>query len=85
HTTPQTKSKWHHADARVHYTVLTQHPNQQTHTTTTMTRIHQPGTQTGTMPQTPNNAPTYNNTHFHIHGHFLRMSQSTIHTLGTIS
>lgn len=25
-----------------------------------MTRINQPGTQTGTMPQTPNNAPTYN-------------------------
>lgn len=26
-TPPTTNGRWHHADARVHYTVLTQHPN----------------------------------------------------------
>lgn len=52
-------SRWHHADARVHYTVLTQHPEPATNTTT-QGDIHQPvrHTKKGIMPQTPNNAPT---------------------------
>ena len=39
--TTNTTCKWHHADARVHYTVLTQHPEPATNTTT-INGIHQP-------------------------------------------
>lgn len=81
-TPPTTNSRWHHADARVHYTVLTQHPEPATHTTTT-DGTHQPvrHTQKGIMPQTPNNAPTYNQHSFSYTWTLLRMSQSTVSTL----
>ena len=83
-TPPTTNSRWHHADARVHYTVLTQHPEPATNTTTTVTSINQSGThKKGIMPQTPNNAPTYNQHSFLYAWTLLRMSQSTIQTLGT--
>lgn len=83
--TTNTTCKWHHADARVHYTVLTQHPEPATNTTT-MNGIHQPvrHTQKGIMPQTPNNAPTtYSQTYFCTAWTLLRMSQSTVSTLST--
>ena len=41
------KSKWHHADARVHYTVLTQHPNRTQTPPHKMMPINQSGTQQG--------------------------------------
>lgn len=79
-------SRWHHADARVHYTVLTQHPEPATNTTTTVTPINQSGTHNkGIMPQTPNNAPTtYSQHYFCTAWTLLRMSQSTIQTLDTV-
>ena len=58
--------------ARVHYTVLTQHP---THTTTNHTKADcttRASTRTTLMPQTPNNAPTYPKTHQHMECKHLR-------------
>lgn len=58
HTT-QKRSPLHVFNARVHYTVLTQHPN---HKPAHTNHAHQQNGQApkkGIMPQTPNNAPTY--------------------------
>ena len=51
-------------NARVHYTVLTQHPNHTLPTRTVSTRIMVRHTKKGIMPQTPNNAPTYKQHYF---------------------
>ena len=51
-------------NARVHYTVLTQHPNHNPPTHTVSTRIMVRHTKKGIMPQTPNNAPTYKQHYF---------------------
>ena len=51
-------------NARVHYTVLTQHPNHTQPTPTVSTRIMVRHTKRGIMPQTPNNAPTYKQHYF---------------------
>ena len=55
-------------NARVHYTVLTQHPN---HKPAHTNHAHQQNGQApkkGIMPQTPNNAPTYKQTlTSHVH------------------
>lgn len=69
-------------NARVHYTVLTQHPEPATNTTT-MNGIHQPvrHTKKGIMPQTPNNAPTYKQILFSNCARHC-VSQSAIQTLG---
>lgn len=46
-------------NARVHYTVLTQHPTQDNNHTTKKAVIETyVGYNQGTMPQTPNNAPS---------------------------
>ena len=62
-------------NARVHYTVLTQHPtptnNQKSLIMTIALRV---GYNQGIMPQTPNNAPSTINTHQKC----LHVSQSTI-------
>ena len=55
-------------NARVHYTVLTQHPNHTPPTRTVSTRIMVRHTKKGIMPQTPNNAPTYKQLTSHVHG-----------------
>ena len=50
-------------NARVHYTVLTQHPTQaNNHNTLTMTAESRAGYNQGIMPQTPNNAPSTSKT-----------------------
>ena len=46
-------------NARVHYTVLTQHPNHTRPTQTVSARHMVRHKKRGIMPQTPNNAPTY--------------------------
>ena len=46
-------------NARVHYTVLTQHPNHTRPTQTVSADIMVRHKKRGIMPQTPNNAPTY--------------------------
>ena len=67
-------------NARVHYTVLTQHPN---HKPAHTNHAHQQNGQApkkGIMPQTPNNAPTYKQILLKMCT--ARVSQSAIQTLG---
>ena len=68
-------------NARVHYTVLTQHPN---HKPAHTNHAHQQNGQApkkGIMPQTPNNAPTYKQILFSNCARHC-VSQSAIQTLG---
>ena len=80
HTT-QKRSLPHVFNARVHYTVLTQHPN---HKPAHTNHAHQQNGQApkkGIMPQTPNNAPTYKQILFSNCARHC-VSQSAIQTLG---
>ena len=68
-------------NARVHYTVLTQHPNHTLPTRAVSARLMVRHKKRGIMPQTPNNAPTYKQLLFTVHGQ--RVSQSAIQTLSS--